>query len=721
MDSLNNGRIGKKSVFGMILAVFILICFVASMNEYSYAEDKKKTVKVGWFESGFYSKDQLGRRSGYAYEYQRKISAYTGWTYEYIEGNWSELLDMLKKGEIDLLANVSYKPERAESMLYSYLPMNTEAYYIYVSSGNDDIRSDDPGTLTGKRVAIDRGSIQNDLFKEWAENHKVEYELVEVNLSQEEALNMLHDGQFDAYVMNDSFGDPEKVKPLWKIGSSDCYFVVNKDKPDLLKELDMALNRIQDENIYYNQQLYEKYLKNTGSNSYLNKQETEWLSKHGKIRVGYQDNYLAFCAKDEKTGELTGALKDYLDSASTIMENGEIEFEAVAYPTASDELTALKNGEIDCMFPANLSAYDGEELGVQLTPPIMKTEMDAVVRASEKKEFIKKEHVRVAVNEGNTNYELFLQDHYPGWEPVYFKDTPAGIEGVANGKADCVIISNYRYNNISKKCEKLHLDTIYTGVDLEYCFAVREGDMTLYSILSKVTYAVPESTTNAALTYYSTEDVKISFIDIIKDHLSTILLAIAVILLIIILLTMRSIHLHKKASEERHKVDDLNKKVFVDALTSVRNKGAFNDYLQKLQDNLGLEGADDFAIGVFDCDNLKMINDQFGHEKGDIYIKGACRLICKTFQHSPVFRIGGDEFAAILEKDDFVNMEDCVKYFYRRRREICEAAENKWDEVHVSMGIAVYNPDMDTTVEDTVNRADKIMYENKKIGKRNRM
>ena len=77
--------------------------------------------------------------------------------------------------------------------------------------------------------------------------------------------------------------------------------------PDILEELDSALNKIQDENKYYDQQLHDKYLKSSETNKYLNSEEKEWLANHGKIRVGYQDNYLAFCAKDPATGKLTGA------------------------------------------------------------------------------------------------------------------------------------------------------------------------------------------------------------------------------------------------------------------------------------------------------------------------------------------------------------------------------------------------------------------------------
>ena len=88
--------------------------------------------------------------------------------------------------------------------------------------------------------------------------------------------------------------------------------------------------------------------------------EKAWLENHGAIRVGYQDNYMAFCARD-KDGKLTGALKDYLEFASTSLDTN-IEFEPVSYPTVSEAIEAMKEGEIDCVFPANFTANDAETL-----------------------------------------------------------------------------------------------------------------------------------------------------------------------------------------------------------------------------------------------------------------------------------------------------------------------------------------------------------------------
>ena len=163
-------------------------------------------------------------------------------------------------------------------------------------------------------------------------------------------------------------------------------------------------------------------------------------------------------------------------------------------------------------------------------------------------------------------------------------------------------------------------------------------------------------------------------------------------------------------------ITDLNDRVYKDALTSVRNKGAFDMYLSKLDDAIKLkdESIDtEFAICVFDCNYLKQINDNYGHEKGDIFLKNCCNLICQIFDHSPVFRIGGDEFASILQGKDYQNRFSLCEEFDREVKRIGEKALNPWDKADLASGIAVYHPETDKDTNEVFRRADKAMYEDK--------
>ena len=306
------------------LIFIILLIGISPITVYAQTqkEDKSKVVRVGWFDSSYNQKDASGIKSGYSYEYQRKIAAYTGWTYEYIEGSWSDLMDMLISGKIDLLSDVSYTDERSEKMLFSSYAMGTEEYYLYINDNNIDTYNEDYSYFNGKKIGVNKGSVQIGLFLDWKKINGISAEIMELNCTEPESVNMLVNGEIDAYITLDNFVGSDKMIPIAKIGSSDFYFAISKSRPDLLNEINNAMSKIQDENRFYDHDLFVKYIQNVGANLVLNNEEKAWLSDHANIRVGYLHNYLAYCATDENTGALTGALKDYLGRASGCFANG---------------------------------------------------------------------------------------------------------------------------------------------------------------------------------------------------------------------------------------------------------------------------------------------------------------------------------------------------------------------------------------------------------------
>ena len=164
-------------------------------------------------------------------------------------------------------------------------------------------------------------------------------------------------------------------------------------------------------------------------------------------------------------------------------------------------------------------------------------------------------------------------------------------------------------------------------------------------------------------------------------------------------------------------ITDLNDLAYADALTSLHNKGAFDICMKDIQTKINAPIQPEFAICIFDCNRLKRINDQNGHDKGDIYLKEAAAVICDVFSHSPVFRIGGDEFAALLLDKDFQNREELLKLFDERCAGKREVETDDWEKVDVARGIAIYDPQEDSSVDDVIRRADKNMYENKWLSK----
>ena len=115
----------------------------------------------------------------------------------------------------------------------------------------------------------------------------------------------------------------------------------------------------------------------------------------------------------------------------------------------------------------------------------------------------------------------------------------------------------------------------------------------------------------------------------------------------------------------------------------------------------------EFAIALFDINNLKYVNDTYGHKAGDDYIKKGCKIICQTFKRSPVFRVGGDEFVAILQDEDLTDRENIINEFRRENEKRVDDGD-----IVIASGIAVYNGD--TNVSAVFEKADAEMYKNKK-------
>ena len=151
-----------------------------------------------------------------------------------------------------------------------------------------------------------------------------------------------------------------------------------------------------------------------------------------------------------------------------------------------------------------------------------------------------------------------------------------------------------------------------------------------------------------------------------------------------------------------------------DALTGIRNKTAYDNEIKRLEAKLE-DGETKIGLAIVDLNYLKKINDTYGHDKGNITIKKLCRIICTVFDHSPVFRIGGDEFAIILRGPDYENIDRLLDSF---QGELAKLAANDtlppWEKVSAAIGVAKYDEAVDTGIDSLFKRADHVMYERKK-------
>lgn len=167
----------------------------------------------------------------------------------------------------------------------------------------------------------------------------------------------------------------------------------------------------------------------------------------------------------------------------------------------------------------------------------------------------------------------------------------------------------------------------------------------------------------------------------------------------------------RKEHEQANALKLANQMARHDELTGIKNKNAFFELERTVQSNIE-NGLDYLPFGIIVCDinDLKAVNDNYGHKAGDEYIKASCKLICSIFAHSPVFRVGGDEFVVFLRSSDYENRDALITEFHNQVVQNLKCGEGPV----VASGMAVYDQINDKEFTEVFERADTMMYENKK-------
>lgn len=152
-----------------------------------------------------------------------------------------------------------------------------------------------------------------------------------------------------------------------------------------------------------------------------------------------------------------------------------------------------------------------------------------------------------------------------------------------------------------------------------------------------------------------------------------------------------------------------------DPLTGVKNMTAYTEAVGELTSKIANKEPLEFAIVMCDVNKLKVVNDKFGHDMGDRYIRNCSKIICNTYSHSPVYRIGGDEFAVILTGEDYKNRNELIDDLGQKIAEAAQIDRIEDGRARMAAGMSVYNPYSDFSVASVTKRADESMYTNKRM------
>ena len=177
--------------------------------------------------------------------------------------------------------------------------------------------------------------------------------------------------------------------------------------------------------------------------------------------------------------------------------------------------------------------------------------------------------------------------------------------------------------------------------------------------------------------------------------------------------TSDSMNYFENFRKAKIEMEVMNELAHTDSLTGIRNKTAYTERTTKLDRDIA-EGTANFAIVMIDVNYLKRVNDTYGHERGNEYLINACKLVCAAFGRDNVYRVGGDEFVAIMDGADVKRCSETVKHLRAAiERFKSDKTLEPWEKVSAAMGVAYYEEVIDSTAEEVFKRADAQMYQNK--------
>ena len=504
-------RIAKLAI---ALCCLLSITF-SSLPLTAFATTEPRVVRVGYYENEVFQ-EGAGEglvKTGYAYEYYQKISEYTGWKYEYIYGGFGDLYQMLLDGEIDLLAGLAYREERKDTVGYPTAIMGSESYYLVKHDTDTEITTD-PSTLNGKSIGVLDSAMSSVLNQFLSENG------IQANVVVFPEHTRLF-GAFDAHEVDmlaaesDGAYGRDHAEPLLAFGTSDYYLCVNKQKPDLLVQLNEAQTQLAAEEPNFLNSLRARYYGVSVKARAFSEKEREWIAAHDTLHIGYLEHYLPYSDTDRQ-GQVTGLIRDYMPDLLKALGIDHIAITYSGFSSYDNMIAAMSAGEIDAAFPVGGGLYYSEENGIYQSRAAASASMELVFRGEYSEEKIK----TFAVNENNRMQYYYVRTHYPDAEITLYPSIDACLAAVLSGEAGATTLNGLRANDILRNSRYEGLSMHQATHSDDRCFGVEIGNEGLLKLLNRGINILGGDYAQNISFRYTSGLYEYGFVDALRDHMA---------------------------------------------------------------------------------------------------------------------------------------------------------------------------------------------------------
>ena len=528
-----------------VVCVLLLAMMLIPIQAFAIENDPE-VIRVGYYENEIFQEGarEGAVKTGYAYEYYRKLSEYTGWKYEYVYGGFSELYQMLLDGKIDLLAGLAYRDDREGLISYPDAAMGSESYYL-VRHDTDTGITQDTDTLNGRKIGV-LDSAMISTLNTFLQEHAIQAE-VTVFPDYTGLFGAFDSHEVDILVAeSDGAYGRDHAVPLLVFGSTDYYLCVSIQRPDLLSSLNEAQSRLAEEEPNFLYSLSAKYYPASITARAFSEAELEWISSHDTLHIGYLENYLPYSDTD-KQGQVIGLIKDYIPDLLEGLGIGDLNVTYTGYEKYDDMIAAMNAGEIDTAFPVGGGLYYSEVNGINQSHAVASASSELVYHG----EFSEEKLQTFAVNENNRMQYYYVRTNYPDAEITLYPSIDDCLEAVLSGGVGVTTLNGLRANDILRNSKYEGLSMQQAARSDDRCFGVEIGNEGLLKLLNRgITILGSDYAQNISYRYTSGL-YTYGFVDMLRDHMTLFASAILAVIALIIFLLVRDSRRNRTRLKEK--------------------------------------------------------------------------------------------------------------------------------------------------------------------------
>lgn len=479
-----------------LYAAFLAVLFVFCMHT-AQAAQQQDVLKVGFFTfPGYHNIDKDGRRSGYGYEFLQRLAIHGGWSYEY-KGygcSYSEALDMLRNGEVDIVTSVSKTPEREKEFLFSEQNIGVNSTIFTVKAGNQNIIEGDYSTYNGITVGMIKDNSKNNNFKDFAKEHGFTYTPMYFE-DQEKLTAALQEGRVDAAVS----GSLRLLDNEWLLESFDAspfYICTRSDRGDLMVHINEAIDEMDLHDPNWRETLHDNYystdlsggiILNAGERAYL-----EQLNTSDKpLQVMFNPDRVPYCYFEN--GEAKGVLPVVFERMA---ERMGIKYEFVPVKDRNEYYARRKAEDVDVVLDFTGDYYLAEEEGYKIAPPYFQTSFASLSRNG-----FEGKAEKLAALERADALDSLIDSRYSENAIVRYPSTEECVQAVLDGNADATILYSYTAEWYAQNDVRNRLSAVSFG-ETSFSYAVgntvNEG-RNLLALLDKGAKSMGEAEVDAII------------------------------------------------------------------------------------------------------------------------------------------------------------------------------------------------------------------------------